>query len=93
MRLLPPTEKISVFRVGENEVEQELRTPLGLATPDDPEPVASARSAPHVSSKELENPAQAVEPTSSSRLAPDAAPPILNRSNPPAQSSSDMQAD
>ena len=62
----------------------------GLATPEDPEPAISALQA---SSHGTENPAQGAEPTPSSHLVPDPAPPILYPSNPLAQSSNDMQVD
>ena len=75
-------ENVSLFRVEESEVEQELRAMLGLATPEDPEPAASAQSPPQASPGGPESPAQGVEPTPSSLLVPD-----------PAQSLSDMQVD
>lgn len=86
-------ENISLSRVEESEVEQELRTMLGLATPEDPEPTLSARSPPQTSSKEPEKPAQPVELTSSSRSPPDPTSSTLNRSKPDVQSSSDMQVE
>ena len=90
MRPLPPLENVSLSRVEESEMEQELRTMLGLAMSEDPEP---AQSPPQVSSKEPEKPAQPVEPTSSSRSLPDPVPSILNPSKPDAQPSNDMQVD
>ena len=79
-------ENVSLFRVEESEVERELRTMLGLATPEDPEPTASAQLPPQVP----ENPTREVETTS---LVLDPAPPILNSSNPPVQSPNDMQVE
>ena len=79
-------ENVSLFRVEESEVERELRTMLGLATPEDPEPTASAQLPPQVP----ENPTREVETTS---LALNPAPPILDSSNPPVQSSNDMQVE
>ena len=93
VRPLPPMENISLFRVEESEVEQELRTMLGLATADDSESGVSAQLAPQAPSDGPEDPAERTELTSSSRFVPDPAPSILNRSNPPAQSSNDMQVD
>jgi len=83
-------ENVSLFRVEESEVEQELRAMLGLATPEDPEPAVSTELPPRTSPKEPENPAQAVETAS---LAHNPAPPITNSSNPHARSSNDMQVD
>ena len=77
-------ENVSLFRVEESEVERELRTMLGLATPEDPELTGSAQLPPQVP----ENPTREVETTS---LALNPAPPILNSSNPPVQSPNDMQ--
>ena len=93
VRPLPPMENISLSRVEESEVEQELRTMLGLATSEDPEPTASAQSPPQGSSKEPEKPAQPVEPTSSSRSLPSPAPSILNPLKPDVRLSNDMQVD
>ena len=86
-------ENISLSRVEESEVEQELRKMLGLATSEDPEPAASAQSPPQASSKEPEKSAQPVEPTSLSRSLPDPAPSILNPSRRDARSPNDMQVD
>lgn len=93
VRPLPPMENISLSRAEESEVEQELRTMLGLVTSEDPEPTASAQSPPQASSKELEKSAQPVEPTSLSRSLPDPAPSILNPSRRDARSPNDMQVD
>jgi hypothetical protein len=65
---------------------------LGLAIPEDPEPEVSAQLPPETSSKVSESPVQAAE-TTSSRVVPDTAPSVINSSNPPAQSSNDMQVD
>lgn len=83
-------ENISLFRAEESELERELRTTLGLATPADPEPTASPQLPPQASSEVPENSAQEAETTS---LVPDPAPPILDSSNTPAQSSNDMQVE
>jgi len=83
-------EDISLFRVEESEAEQELRSMLGLATPEDPEPMVSVELPPRALSKEPENPAHTVETTS---LVHNPAPPIHNSSNPPTQLSNDMQVD
>ena len=83
-------ENISLFRAEESELEREVRTTLGLATPEDPEPTVSSQSPPQALSEVPENPAQDAETAS---LVPSAAPPILDSSNPPAQSSNDMQVE
>ena len=93
MQPLPSMENVSLFRVEESEVEQELRTMLGLATAEDPEFGVSAQLAPQEPSNGPEDPTEGTELTSSSRFVHDPAPSILNRSNPPAQSSNDMQVD
>ena len=74
-------------------MEQGLRIILGLATPEDSEPVVSAQSPSQVSSNGPENLAPGAEPTCPSRLVPDPAASVLNRPNTPAQSSNDMQVD
>ena len=90
VRPLPPLENISLFRAEESELERELRTTLGLAAPEDPQPTASSQLPPQALSEVPENPTRAVE-TASFALAP--TPPILDSSNPPAQSSNDMQVE
>jgi len=83
-------ENISLFRAEESELERELRTTLGLAAPEDPEPMTSSQLPPQVSSEVPENSAQEAE-TASLVLIP--APPIPDSSNPPARSSNDMQVE
>lgn len=82
-------ENVSLFRVEESEAEKELRAMLGLGSPEDPEPTILPS---RISSKEPENPVQAVESTPPSRLVHGRTP-ILNPSEPLAQSSNDMQVD
>ena len=89
VRPLPPVENVSLFRVEESEAEQELRAMLGLVTPEDPEAMVSVRSPPQTPSKGPENPADGIEPPSSSRLVLDTTP----ISNPPTPLSNDMQVD
>ena len=85
VRPLPPMENISLFRVEESEMERELRTMLGLATPEDPEPTKPSQSPPQSSSEVPENSAQVMETTS---LVPS-----LDPSTPPTQLSNDMQVE
>ena len=83
-------ENVSLFRAEESELERELRTTLGLATPEDPEPTVFPRSPPQASSEVPNNSAQEAEPAA---LVSSVAAPILGPSNPPAQSSNDMQVE
>jgi len=93
LRPLPSMENVSLFRVEESEVEQELRAMLELAIPEDPEQAVPTRLPPQGSSKGPKQPAQPVELTSPPRSAADPAPPIFNPSNPPTQPSNEMQVD
>jgi hypothetical protein len=92
VRPVPSLENVSLFRVEESEVERELRAMLGLTIPEDPEPEVSAQLPPQTSSTVFEGPAQAAE-TTPSRVVPNPTPSVTNSSNPPAQSSNDMQVD
>ena len=90
VRPLPPIENVSLFRAEESELERELRTTLGLATSEDPEPTVSPQSPPQASSEVPKNFAQETETPS---LVPTTVPPILDSPNPPVQSSNDMQVE
>ena len=83
-------ERISLFPAEESDLERELRTTLGLATSEDPEPTASPQLPPQTSSEVPENFAQAVE---TAPLVPNPVLPILGSSNPPAPPSNDMQVE
>ena len=83
-------ENVSLYRVEESEVEQELRAVLELASPGDPGPMVPAQDPPQEFLEIPQNPAQDVEPSSS---VPDPAPQILNGRDPPAQPPNDMQVD
>ena len=92
VRSLPPVENVSLFRVEESEVEQELRAMLQLAAPEDPERTVSAQPLPQGSSRGPDDLAQGIEPTSP-RSVPNSAPPNVNPPNPPTASSNHMQMD
>lgn len=71
-------------------MERELRTALGLATPEDPEPQESSQLLPQGPPEVLGNAVQTVETADPVH---DPIPSVPNASNPPAQSSEDMQVD
>ena len=91
VRSLPPVENVSLFRAEESEVERELRGMLGLAAPEDPERMVSARPSPPGPSRGPDNAAQGIERTSSPRPVPNAAPSIVDPPNPPAALSNPTQ--
>jgi hypothetical protein len=64
-------ENISLFRAEESETERELRAMLGLASPDDPEPVISTPELTSGPPGEPQNSMQAMEETPLSPLVPD----------------------
>lgn len=74
-------------------MERDLRTMLGLASPEDPEPVIPAQEPPKRSIEEPQNPTQDMEPAASSRPVPNLALEVPNPGDPPAQPSNDMQID
>ena len=93
VRSLPPVENGSLFRAEQSEVEEELRAVLGLAEPEDPEHMVSARSPPQGAMRGLDNTTQETEPASSPRLVPNAAPSIVDPPNPPGAPSDPTQVD
>ena len=93
VRPLPPVDDISLFRVEESDVERDLRTMLGLASPEDPEPIAPSLEPPEASLEKSQNPTEDMEPAASSHSVLSPAPKIHNPSDSPAQPSNDMQVD
>lgn len=91
VRPLPPLENVSLFRVEESEVEQELRDMLGLASAEGPEPVVSAHEPVQEFLGEPQNPVEPAGPPPHSMLHP--APQTPNPRNSPAQPTNDTQVE